>query len=109
MKRFASSLIALIGLTPLLARAQEGVLVNPLRADSLPELIAVILGAVVEIGSIALVLALVWVGFRFVRAQGNDTELKNAREALMWTVVGGLILLGSAVISEVVQRTVEQL
>lgn len=94
---------------PALAFAEQGVLVNPLNAGSLPELVGVVLDAMIELGSIALVLALVWVGFRFVSAQGNPSKIEKAREALMYTVIGGLILLGSAAISMVVQQTVQSL
>lgn len=84
-------------------------LINPLRADSIPELLSVILEALVRLGTIALVLALVYVGFKFVAAQGKDEKIKEAREALMWTVIGGLILLGASGIALVIQNTVEAL
>lgn len=107
MPYFASLLLFLL---PSVARAQEGgLLVNPLNAGSIPELIAVVLDAVIELGSIAIVLALVWVGFLFVRAQGSDTELKKARTALFNTIVGGLILLGASAISMVLASTIESL
>lgn len=95
---------------PSIAFAQSnGVLVNPLRANSLPELLGVILSALVELGSIALVLALVWVGFLFVKAQGNEGEIKNARKALYNVVIGGLLLLGAGAIAAVLRATVESL
>lgn len=81
-------------------------LVNPLKAGSIPELLAAVLGGAVQIGSIFLVLALVWVGFLFVTAQGAEEKIKSARAALMWTVVGGLILLGAQGIALVIQATV---
>ncbi len=82
---------------------------NPLNAGSLPELLTVILGAVIQIGSILLVLALVWVGFLFVMAQGAEEKIRDARSALVWTVIGGMLLLGATAISEVIQATVQTL
>ncbi len=86
---------------------QSGRLENPLRnIDSLSELIDALLAAVVTIGGIVLMLALVYVGFLFVAAQGKEEEIRNARAALMWTVIGGLILLGATAIKTVIEATV---
>jgi hypothetical protein len=85
-------------------------LTNPLRnINSLNDLLGAILRAVVEIGTIILVLALVYVGFLFVVAQGNEEKIRNARSALLWTVVGGLILLGATAIKAVIEATVKTL
>ncbi len=87
----------------------QGALQNPLTAGSIPELLAVVLRAVVQIGSIVLVLALVWVGFLFVAAQGAEEKIREARNALVWTVIGGLILLGATAISAAIQATAQAL
>lgn len=82
-------------------------LVNPLNnISSLPELLTAVLHAIVQLGSIILVLALVFVGFRFVAARGNPGEILKARTALIYTLIGGLILLGAEGIAAVVQSTV---
>ncbi len=89
---------------------QSGMLQNPLNnINSLPALLHALLQAVVELGSIILVLMLVWVGFLFVTAQGNPEEISKARSALVWTLIGGMILLGAEAISQVVQSTVQAL
>lgn len=107
MPYFASFLLLLL---PSFALAQEvGQLVNPLNAGSIPELLGIMLESVVELGSIAIVLALVWVGFLFVKAQGNEQGLKEARTALFNTLVGGLLVLGAAAISQVLTSTIERL
>lgn len=86
------------------------VLVNPLKGiSSLKDLLNAILKALIDIGTIVLILAFVWVGFSFVRAQGKPEELKKARSAFMWTIIGGAILLGAQAISEVISATVKSL
>jgi len=50
---------------------------------------------------------LVYVGYLFVTARGNDTKLTTAKSALLWTVVGALILLGAEAIALAIQATVE--
>lgn len=85
-------------------------LTNPLNGiDSLPDFLNAILGAIVQLGVIVLTLALVYVGFLFVKAQGNEEQLRSARGALMWTVIGGLVLLGAQTIGMVISTTVESL
>ena len=84
----------------------QGVVENPLKSDSLLELLTVFLAGVVRLGLIALLLALVWCGFLFVQAQGNEEKIKSARGALLWTVVGGLILVGAEVIKDIIVATI---
>ncbi len=52
---------------------------------------------------------LVYVGFLFVAAQGNEEKIRSARSALVWTLIGGLILLGATAISKVIQATANTL
>jgi hypothetical protein len=84
-------------------------LINALQADSFEELVTDILDAVVQLGAIFLVLALVWTGFLFVQAQGSEDKIKQAREALFWSVAGGLILLGASAISLAIKGFVDAL
>lgn len=89
---------------------QSGGLVNPLKdINSFEDLLAKILEAVVQIGFIFVTLALVWVGFKFVAAQGREEELRSAKSALLWTVIGALILLGIQAIATVIQETAKSL
>lgn len=85
-------------------------LINPLGAGTdLPTLLNKILGFVVYIGAIIVIFMLVYVGFLFVTARGNETKITEARKALLWTVVGALILLGAQAISLGIQATVQAL
>lgn len=78
---------------------------NPLRADSLMELLHALLEGLVYVGTIALLLGLVWTGAQFVLAQGSEEGLKKARQSLMWTVIGGVILLGAEGIALMLEAT----
>jgi len=44
-----------------------------------------------------------------VFAQGNEEKIRSARQALLWTVIGGILLLAAEAISLVLQATVENL
>lgn len=82
-------------------------LINPLQADSLEEFFEAILGFIVRIGTILVVVMIVIVGFMFVSARGNPEKLKEARTALLWTLVGAIILIGASIIAEAIRATVE--
>ena len=85
-------------------------LVNPLGAGTdLPALITQIMKFVVYIGGVIVIFMLVYVGFLFVTARGNESKITAARQALLWTIVGALILLGAEAISLGIQATVQAL
>lgn len=84
---------------------------NPLGAGTnLQTFLLDILSIITDyIGPIVIILMLVYVGFLFVTAQGNETQITKAKEALMWTIVGGLILLGAKAIALGIGATVQAL
>lgn len=83
---------------------------NPLKGgSSLESFLLNILDFVINIGSIIVVLMLVYVGFKFVTAQGEPGKISEAREMLLWTVIGALVLLGSKAIALGVEATVKAL
>jgi len=65
-----------------------------------------ILDFVIKIGTVVVILMLVYVGYLFVAARGEPGKLETARSALLWTVVGALILLGSKAIAIGIEQTV---
>lgn len=98
----ASLLLAL----PHVAQATD-TLTNPLGAGTdLKKLLSDILKVVVEYGSVVVVLMIVYVGYLFVTARGEPGKITTARTALLWTVVGALILLGAQAIALAIQATV---
>ncbi len=84
----------------------ENGLCNPLKVKSIQGLLTAVLSFIVKIGSIIIVLMLVLTGFKFVLAQGNSDKLAKAREMLMWTLIGALIILGAQAISAGIQSTI---
>lgn len=82
---------------------------NSTNTDCLGKFLINILDFVVRIGSIVVILMLVFVGYKFVTAQGNDSKIIEARSMLLWTVVGALILLGAKAIAIGIQATVQAL
>lgn len=75
---------------------------------SVPDLILTFVDWIVQLGTVAVVLAFIYVGFQFVAAKGNPEGIKKARDAFFWTVVGTLVLIGSSVLVEVIKSTLIQ-
>lgn len=88
-------------------------LLNPLGIDggpaSLAEFLVQILDFVVAVGAVVVAFMMVYVGYLFVMARGNPGEISKAKDALVWTVVGALIVLGSKAIATGILATVEAL
>ncbi len=80
---------------------------NPIQAESIQELASQIINIVVKIGAPIVVFFLIYVGFLFVTARGNTETLKTAKNALLWTFIGGLILLGAQGLSSVICGTID--
>jgi hypothetical protein len=82
---------------------------NPLNATDLPTLLNEVLGYVVGLGTIALTIMLVYVGFLFVAARGNSEKVSQARQMLLYVVIGGLLILGAQGLETVIQSTIQAL
>jgi hypothetical protein len=95
-------------ITPNILLAQAA-LRNPIKVDSIQKLITVAIDALLKLGTAVVVFMVIYSGFLFVKAQGNDSELEKAKKTFMWTVIGGVILLSARALSAVVQNTATQL
>ncbi|MBU4479967.1 pilin [Patescibacteria group bacterium] len=83
---------------------------NPLGGiDSLESLVVALLKVFVAIGTPIAVLFLMYSGYQFIVARGNPTKIQDAQKALMWTIVGIVILLGAELLSEIVKGTIQDL
>ena len=52
------------------------------------------------------VVAFIWVGFKFAAARGNEEKLTSAKRALTWTVVGTAVIAGVYVVIDLIQSVV---
>lgn len=82
---------------------------NPLKVGTLPEFLDLILKAVVTIATPIIVLMVVYSGFLFIKAQGNPDKLTEAKKAIMWTIIGGIVILGAVVLEKAIEGTVKDL
>lgn len=84
-------------------------LANPLKVDSIEKLLQLILDIILIFATPIIVFFIIYSGFLFVTAQGNDAQLTKAKTALLWTVIGGVIVLGANVLLDVLVATVKSL
>ncbi len=87
----------------------QGVITNPLGTSgpkTIPEFIKILLEGALQVGIPVIALAVIYCGFLFVKARGNSEELTKAKDALLYTLIGAAILLGSWAIAEMISATV---
>jgi hypothetical protein len=102
-------LMTFVFLSPIISLA-EVTIVNPLKnTETINELIKKILEGVIKIGMRIIVLAIIYCGFLFVSAQGKPESIKKAKDALIYTLIGAAILLGSWAIAQLIGDTVKAL
>lgn len=90
-----------------LNRTQQGKFYSPIQARSTAEVLNAFFKILIQIGAVAVTLAIVYAGFLFVVARGNPEELNKAKNTLKWTIIGALILLGSQVIALAIENTIK--
>lgn len=91
------------GTTGLSANAQ---LQNPFKYNTFSEFAAGVTKTAVKVLLPFVVLAFIYSGFLFVKAQGNEAELENAKKAIWYSIIGAFILLGSWGFANIIGATV---
>jgi hypothetical protein len=78
---------------------------NPIKVNSISDLLLTLVDLAIYLGSIVAVLMFIYIGFKFVMAQGNDSAISEAKEWFMYAVIGTALLISSKVVVEVVKTT----
>jgi hypothetical protein len=63
----------------------------------------------IQVGTIVLAVMIVYTGFLFVTAQGNEEKLTQARNSLTYVLIGGAIILSAVTLSAVITNTIGSL
>ena len=83
---------------------------NPLTGvNSLGELAIKILDAVVEVGAYVAVIFIIYSGFLFVSARGNEEQLEKAKSTFFWAVIGAILVVGAYAIATAIENFAKQL
>jgi hypothetical protein len=82
---------------------------NPIKVNSIQDFIAEILKFIVKIGVPIVAFFIILSGFNFVTAQGNERQLETAKRGILYTVIGGILLLGAWGLAQVIGDTVDKI
>ncbi len=85
---------------------------NPLGENGpqdIPDFIDRAIDIVLVVGVPIVVLAIIYSGFLFVSAQGNSEKLKKAKQAILYSIIGAVLLLGAFVIANAISDTVKDI
>ncbi len=119
LTKFVGVITTLV-ITPVnIALAQPGVgggggdggaaLENPLSNTTITGLLLDILDVIMIFAIPLIVFMIIYAGFLYVTAQGNEGKIEQARKALTYAIIGGVIILMADIILEVIQGTVDAL
>lgn len=115
MNRFTTLIVMLIGCVTLLtapdvyAQTSATQLQNPIGYNSIAEFIAAALRAMVMIAMPVITLFMVYSGFLFVYARGNEESLKQAKTNLIYVILGSVLILGAWAFASLIGGTLAQL
>lgn len=92
---------------PITSDLNAGKIINPIPSiTDVPSLIQKILEGLLKIGIPVVALAVIYSGFLFVFARGNSEKLTKAKDALLYTLIGAAVLLGSWALAKLISETV---
>lgn len=81
---------------------------NPVIYSDFGLLLAAILKVVLIIATPVVVFFLIYAGFKYVIARGNPEQIQEASKALLYGIIGGVIIVGSVTILTIIQNLVKQ-
>jgi len=87
----------------------EGKVPNPLNVDTVSEVLLALFNIIKEIGMVVVVVAIIYTGFLFVTAQGNDKKLGEAKQSLQWVIIGSALVLGAWALAKAIEVTITHL
>jgi len=97
-------LLGFIGINFNLARFASADLENPLgpTTTTFVVLIEKIANIVMQIGLPIAALAIIYAGFLFVTAGGNEEKVKTAKKTFLWAIIGTALILGALAITKAI-------
>lgn len=84
-----------------------GELDNPLGDKDLQTFFNEILDVVIILAIPVIVLFIILAGFTYVTAGGNETKIEKATKMFTWAVIGGVLILGAKVLTDVITGTID--
>jgi len=86
----------------LINTARAVTITNPISSNSFADVVKKFAQILVTVGIPLAAIFIVWSGFLFLTARGNDQQLTKAKSTLWWTLVGTAIVVGAYAIASAV-------
>lgn len=80
---------------------------NPLQKQTLPQLITGLIRILFALIGIVAVIIIIISGFRMVLANGSESQLKDAKAAITWAILGLIVSLLAFSIVAIIQRLIQ--
>jgi hypothetical protein len=111
MKHWRIITIGVLAFLPLALFAAIDQYENPLGCglDTLPKFIKAILTIIVKVGIPVATIFIIWSGFLFLTAQGDEAKLTKAKHAFVWSCIGTAVLLGAWLLATAINATIQSL
>ena len=74
--------------------------------DTVPKFLLAAVDLIFLIAVPIIVICIIYAGFIFVTAGGNETKIGKARTVITWTIIGAGVLLGAKAIELAIQNTI---
>lgn len=89
---------------------QAALLVNPLKnITDIPQFIMAVVDLVLLIITPVIAVFLMYAGYLFVSAQGNESQITKAKAVFLWTCIGAAVVLGAKLFATAIQGTINSL
>ena len=82
---------------------------NPIQSSTFGQLMAKIARAAAQIGLPLVTVFIIYSGFLFVSARGNEEQLERAKGTFFWAVIGALLVVGAFAIATAIENFAKQL
>ena len=93
----------------LVGEVRAAVLTNPLKANTFAEVVQGFAKILTQVGVPLAAIFLIYAGFLFVSARGDEKQLETAKKTFWWTVVGTALLVGAYAIATAIVDFAEKL
>ena len=77
---------------------------NPIAFADFTDFLVAIVNVFIIIATPIVVIFLIYAGFQYVTARGNPEKIKVASKSLLYGVIGGVIIIGSVAILQIIQN-----
>ena len=83
---------------------------NPLgEGTTLTKLFKGIIDAILVLAIPIIVFFIIYAGFLYVTARGNTEQISTAHKALLYAIIGGVLILGASTLLDVIEGTIKGL